>query len=164
MAQIVVTLHTSTQLTSFLQFLSATDIRFSVTEENIPPFTRLLHEAQGVGLVSSDTASSISGSWVNAGIRLAPAEQNKPSTKPPEYLQPTPHFKSFCTHQYLNSAGRISKEGAMYFVECQITAQGVKRQGDIVYTNDYLRRLFATDALTLSKKDIAAAVDSFFAL
>ena len=163
MAQVTVTIHTSTQLSSFLQFLSATDIRFSVTEENIPPFTRLLHEAQGVGLLSPSINSKLSTSWGNTDIRVFPVERQA-TTKPHEYLQPTPHFKSFCTHQYLNSAGRISKEGAMYFVECQITAQGVKRQGDIVYTNDYLRRLFATDALTLSKKDIAAAVDSFFAL
>jgi hypothetical protein len=38
----------------------------------------------------------------------------------------------------------------------------VKRQGDLVYTNDYLRRLFNTDAQTLSKQDILTAVDSFF--
>lgn len=163
MAQIIVTLHTSIQLTSFLQFLSSTDIRFSVTEENIPSFTRLLHEAQDVGLVPPTIASSIPTGWANTGLRVAPVEAKRP-TKAPEYLQPTEHFKSFCTQQYLNPAGRITKEGAMYFIECQITAQGVKRQGDVVYTNDYLRRLFATDAQTLSKQDIADGIDSFFAL
>lgn len=161
MSQVTVTLYTPVQLNSFLQFLSSSDIRFSVTHENIPSFTRLLHEAQHIGLLSPSITSKLSDSWANTGIRVVPVEKKKP-TDTQVYLQPTEHFKSFCTQQYLNAAGCISKEGALYFIECQVTAQGVRRQGDVIYTNEYLRRLFNTDAQTLSKQDILTAIDSFF--
>ena len=164
MVQFVLTIDTTTQFTRLMKLMADTGIHFKITEPNTKLFAKMLKAAKAeedLDIFYDTAVSTMSDTYITPEHLDKPIP-SRPSSEKPVFLQPTAHFKRFCDTPWLNSKGLMNKELALYFVERQLKMRKIKRDGDIIYTNDYLRDLFQTNAYIIYEKDIPAYIDEFF--
>jgi hypothetical protein len=164
MVQFVLTVDTTNQFTSLMKLMADTGIHFKITEPNTKLFAKMLKAAKAeedLDIFYDTAISTMSDTYITPEHLDTPVPCRSSCSKP-VFLQPTQHFKKFCDSTWLNSKGLIHKELALYFVEQQLKMRGIKRDGIIIYTNDYLRDLFQTNAAIIYEKDIPSYVDQLF--
>jgi len=164
MVQFVLTIDTTHQFTSLMKLMADTGIHFKITEPNTKLFAKMLKaakEEEDLDILYDTDISRISDTYITPEHLDMPVP-SKLTPEKPVFLQPTPHFKRFCDSAWLNSKSLMNKDLALYFVERQLKMRNIKRDGDIIYTNDYLRDLFQTNAYIIYEKDIPSYVDEFF--
>jgi len=59
-----------------------------------------------------------------------------------DLYKPTEHFKEFCGSHCLNSDGLTSCEDVLYIINNNIRNQRIKKEGGVIYANDWIKELF----------------------
>jgi len=147
MVQFIVTVDTPSNFTKIMKFFGNTGIQFKIAESNTHLFAKML--------------KAVKEEREKEQLETSPIEEKSESIES-VYMQPTDHFKIFCGSAWLTPKGLITKKLALYFLEQQIRMRKIKKDGDIIYTNDYLRDLLQVNLPIIYEKDIPSYINTLF--
>lgn len=78
------------------------------------------------------------------------------------YKQPKREFAQICSKENLNKHGHISKKWAYQFIMTQIKLRGIQVVDEIIYVDDYLRKLFNITSVKIDNYELIDLIDTLF--